>query len=312
MSNYRFWTEEENQKFKNKRHESWGDFAKRELPHRTGVACMKHARKYLGFGPNNYSPRKYTFNENAFKELTPESCYWAGFIATDGNLLDRRRQSGKENGYYILGIELSQDDEDHLEKFVKYMQYTGTITKITRRTPSGKIKTYPSLKIAIGRSRVSDDLYKHFNITKRKTYTLKPPNIKDKFLLLCYIAGAIDGDGSICCRKTKYNYNSSIRLFSGSPDYSEWFNDVIHEFTEGLEVRTTKSTNNKKIYKNGNVHHISLSGQKALALVDAVRQLPIPRLKRKWDKPEMLSFIEDRKDTHPDNFLDLNDLNLII
>jgi len=50
--------------------------------------------------------RKYGLNENSFSKITLESCYWAGFIAADGNIYNK-----------YLSIELNNIDEKHLQKF---------------------------------------------------------------------------------------------------------------------------------------------------------------------------------------------------
>ena len=58
----------------------------------------------------NPTSRKYSFKEDVWKTQTPESCYWAGFIAADGCL----RKSGEN--CYSLKTSLHIQDLDHLKK----------------------------------------------------------------------------------------------------------------------------------------------------------------------------------------------------
>ena len=86
---------------------------------------------------------------------------------------------------------------------------------------------------------------------------------------------------------------------------SKWVKDLLHELSDGKEIMTTKRTNSKHIHTNKDgVRYSAISGQRALALIDNLRKLPLPRLEIKWDKPEILQLIEERRKTHPDKFLD--------
>ena len=54
--------------------------------------------------------RKYSLNDNFFKELNPTSAYWLGFIAADGCLYSKTN---------CLRIGLNKSDDNHLKKFLK-------------------------------------------------------------------------------------------------------------------------------------------------------------------------------------------------
>lgn len=56
--------------------------------------------------------RRYTVDETAFDQVTPQSAYWAGFLMADGYI--RERRIGKGAGF--LRVVLQQRDFRHLEK----------------------------------------------------------------------------------------------------------------------------------------------------------------------------------------------------
>ena len=79
--------------------------------------------KYLntnGVSTNN-SRRKYNCNDNYFDKNTQESFYWAGFIAADGCVMRRGKNSK------ILSISIHTKDIDHLYKFKKAIGFAGPI-----------------------------------------------------------------------------------------------------------------------------------------------------------------------------------------
>ncbi|NYO85812.1 hypothetical protein G4A66_28110, partial [Escherichia coli] len=63
--------------------------------------------------------RTYKRNDSYFSTPNLENCYWAGFIAADGNI----RQNNQ-----TFAIALAKKDRQHLEQFKKNIQYTGPIS----------------------------------------------------------------------------------------------------------------------------------------------------------------------------------------
>jgi hypothetical protein len=122
--------------------------------------------------------------------------YWAGFIAADG---DR----GEEN--YRLGMHLNLKDLRHLEKFKRIINSDNKI-QIKQNTNSCMFR--------ITSNKIVNDLYINFNITHRKSKTLKFPdqlfqyeNAED--LIRSFIRGYIDGDGSFYTDR-RVNRNSYV------------------------------------------------------------------------------------------------------
>lgn len=138
------------------------------------------------------SPRTNKYNIHFFDEYTPESCYWAGFIAADGNIRSDRN---------CVSIHLKITDKKHLEKFAKLIDFTGTIEQDTT-----------SCRISINGEWYVKKLEEKYNIIPQKTLILEPPVQIPKDLLPHYIRGYFDGDGCV----TQTNNYPHISFTSGS------------------------------------------------------------------------------------------------
>jgi hypothetical protein len=110
--------------------------------------------------------RKYFFNESYFSNMTNESIYWAGFIAADGCLYGKQKS---------LSIMLSKRDKDHLFKFKDAVKYTGDILDLTKTCTNGARCELVRLTIN-GCKSYYDDLIRLYNITPKKSLTIRPPD----------------------------------------------------------------------------------------------------------------------------------------
>lgn len=63
---------------------------------------------------NSEAQRKYTRNDFAFYDETPESLYWAGFLLADGNVYKRAQASPL--------VQMNLKDREHLEKFARFIE----------------------------------------------------------------------------------------------------------------------------------------------------------------------------------------------
>ena len=116
-------------------------------------------------------------NDTFFSHNTPESFYWAGFIAADGCILGNNRMS----------LYLASKDKNHVEKLTKALDYDGKICYSRVRNAYG---------VSITSERIVMDLQR-FNIFERKSLTYKFP----EFVIghnFCnhFMRGYFDGDGS--------------------------------------------------------------------------------------------------------------------
>lgn len=118
--------------------------------------------------------------EDAFSYLDELSCYWAGFIAADGNVDHKNR----------VRVMLNYDDSSHLQKLKEFL---GAEHKISSNTD-----TYYRSSLELTSKRICSDLKTNFNIIPNKTDRLVFPHHLSIEGLKSYIRGYFDGDGSIC------------------------------------------------------------------------------------------------------------------
>lgn len=213
------------------------------LPNRSMVAISTQAIR-MGLRKNINGMRKYEVNDNFFENITPCTSYWAGFIAADGSVdVDYNN---------TLSIGLSVKDKDHLDKLRldlvpdKPLCYSKDRTRVTLNVKSNKIL---------------DDLRCIYNITERKSRTLKPPNLSDLSLALAYSAGLYDGDGT-----TRDNGNTMV--FLGTLAILDWIRekyDIVG--CTGL---------------HHGVWYWAISSFYATPKILTIRDMNLPLLNRKW------------------------------
>jgi hypothetical protein len=221
-----------------------------------------------GIDPNcRTAKRKYNLDDNYFKDFVNESCYWAGFIAADGNISKKDRK---------ISISLQTRDRSHLETFKNNINYEGDIKdyqKIKNFNNKGD-KTYYHSTLTFTSQIIIDDLENNYFIIPNKSKILQFPNFTDKNSLDSFIKGYIDGDGTIGLNEQ--NNECSLSLISGSLQFIE---KIAERFSEILEIQKTS------IYSDGaNRHVIRISNKKARTVLAHLLKVETPELKRKWDK----------------------------
>lgn len=219
---------------------------------------------------------KYSKNETYFNIPTIENCYWAGFIAADGCIKDK---NGKKISNPLLEITLKTSDINHLEKFIKTVNYNGKI--YNRKQKYKNHFTYSSQLIICNALKWTQYLKKHWNITPRKSLTIKPPNISNFKQQLAYIIGLIDGDGSINILKN----NSYIQFnLIGTKKLLEWVSKIIYKIENQQKYKTMNchKKSNSNIFTINNSHNRAYNMLKTLK--NFIIQNNIPCLNRKWDK----------------------------
>lgn len=177
---------------------------------------------------NNVELRKRTpenkYNIHFFDNFSKESCYWAGFIAADGNVRSDRNS---------LNIHLAIKDLSHLQKFAKVINFTGNIEQSQK-----------DCRISVSGKWFIESLEKNFNIVPRKTKILEfPQQIPEEFLP-DYIRGYFDGDGCI----SQVNDYLHISFTSGSTTF---LNEIINYFfNKGILINNENGK--PKIYESSN------------------------------------------------------------
>ncbi len=181
---------------------------------------------------NRPDGRVYTINENYFKKIdTEDKAYWLGFIGGDGNINQRRRTV----------ITLKYSDRNHLQKFLDCLKSNYRIRNFKKKNG----KKYST--ISISSKKIYNDLLK-YNITERKSLTLKPYyKIKEK-MKRHYLRGFIDSDGCLSIHKNKWRIN-----LVGSFHVVNFFEEFVKKHIN------TKATTRK----HKNIFSFSLSGNHA-------------------------------------------------
>ena len=217
--------------------------------------------------------RTYSCNDFSFSELTSEGAYWLGFIAADGCIVEGKKQNR-------LSIGLATKDFEHLNIFKNDINFDGSIRNTyVKNTYKNEEKKFEMSILNITSQKISDDLYKNFNITPRKSLTLLPPNLSDTNLIDAFICGYIDGDGSV------YLYKDNVRnvqdtlviTMLGTYEVICW---IKERFTQiiGKELGTIKKHHNSE--KNTYSYRITNMG--AREIFKHFYNLNVPKLKRKW------------------------------
>lgn len=216
------------------------------LPNRT-IYQIRNKANYEKLCSNN-NLRKYSINKEYFKYINEENCYWAGFIAADGNISKDMRK---------LSIKLSIKDKELLENFIKDTEYTN------------EIKYYGKyVSTTINCVEICEDLSNNFNITPVKSNTLIPPNLSDVSHIKSYIRGLIDGDGSIL--------KQSIILY-GTKNLLEW---VKYYFDKWIPKSNYKLATVRN--KNRHLYVYKISGKRAEFIINNFKVVNCYNLKRKW------------------------------
>lgn len=285
--NYKYWSSQEELKLESlikDGHMSYEEVGK--IMCRTSQSCQGHA-SFLGL-KNKYIHKQYSKDENFWSVPNLINCYWAGFGSADASI-----SQGND-----FRLEIQQTDRPHIVQFLKDCKYTGTIKDKTRIK---KGKEYSTSRISISSCKQwLEDLKNNFNLIRNKTKCLAPPNLTDFNLKLCYVIGYTDGDGTICLVNRGGKQEITIRWCSCSLSIINW----MKETTDLMELYSERKTTSKtQTSKNGKYHAYAIAGRKAIDFVERLRLFSVPKLARKWENPEILKYIEEKKLTNPELFL---------
>lgn len=200
-----------------------------------------------------------------FETNSEKSCYWAGFIAADGNV-------SKCNGSSKIRIELSNKDYLHLENFKKCLNLNQSVKNRTRIT---KDKKHNYSYIQFCSSKIMKDLKDNFNIVEKKSLVLEPPSLIDEFFIKDFIRGYFDGDGTV------YVSNKKISVqFLGTKSFLEWIKKNIKE--------NCKNTLNPSVLKKSgsNIFCLQFSGKQVRDILCWLynNSSKDARLERKYEK----------------------------
>lgn len=242
-------------------------------------------------------PKTATYNLDYWKDLHLINCYLAGHIAADGCLMN-----GKQGNR--LSVFAAIKDESMIDCYIKELNYKGK-KEIRENTGFGsKSGVYKYCKITFCSFDKNASYLKHyFNLEPRKTERLGPTNISNTYLNMAYLIGLLDGDGSIYSHKDETYKTISIFLGSCSKSIIEWMRDLLFQnFPPSNYSNQTPS--NLSFHKNNNIWSFGIAGLRAAVIINYLRQFPVPKLARKWENPEVLAYIEEKKKLRPELFIE--------
>ena len=220
--------------------------------------CSNKAR------PKESYKHKYFRNESFFsrENLSPLSCYWAGFIAADGCINTGRAST-------TLSIKISNRDYHLLEQFLKDTESTNPILNCTNQNQS---------RLMLVSSPWVSDLAEVFNIKSRKSCTYTFPDLNNEDLIKAFIVGYIDGNGSICFIGTKKYLKLSL---SGTSELLNWIKSYFDKWV--APTRAKKSIQHD-IGGTINICEYAIYGERALTLINILKASYGSKMTRKWEK----------------------------
>lgn len=268
------WTKNEENFLKN----NYLTISIKELAKQLNRTISSVENKCFSLGLNGKDKRKFSVNNNFFSNINLLNCYWAGFIAADGNIREKVNN---------ICIGLSYKDNQHLHIFAKDCEYTGTVKireykniKIGNYLPKDVIKTC-HIEIC-GNKKWVEDLKENFNITPRKSLILMPPlnlNIEQS---LAFIKGIIDGDGTI-----RLDKNNRLELsIVGTKEILDWISDIFKLVSPIKYKKHNSKVRHRSDRTQKNHYTFKITGIRAWIICNKILQLNIPGLDRKWNNVE--------------------------
>lgn len=193
--------------------------AKYSINRKTVAAALK--RNNIQARTNKINSRKYIHDFDYFEIIdTEEKAYWLGFIYADGYISIHKNKGYTE---YKLGIAISTEDINHLEKF---KQCINASNPISIYTTSG-YSTSEYCRILLTSEKTVKDLINK-GVLEHKSNILKFPTKEQvpDHLLHHFIRGYFDGDGCITSY-TCSGYERYKTSFIGTFDFLNSINNII-------------------------------------------------------------------------------------
>lgn len=202
--------------------------------------------------------RKYKIlNECIFGSYSLNNCYWAGFIAADGNVFNNR-----------VDIQINNKDISILYALKDFLECNHRIYYCKQMC-----------RIAITSDIIVQDLKNKFNICENKTYKCSTP-LLDGENALAFIVGLFDGDGHCSFYKNSHSNNKHLRWqITGNLLMLEWVRDILNKLVFNSKLGCG--------YINYNLSNLwgdlIYSHKAANEIYNKLKSIQLDfRLKRKW------------------------------
>lgn len=237
------------------------------------------------------------FHDNNYWEIPNLlNSFMAGRIAGDGCIYIDKHGTNKFN--YKVAVK----DECIIDHFIQELKFTGPKTYSHSKSPhSENISHFVNIQIG-NFDKNAAALKKWYNICPNKTKRLGPTNLQDEKLNFAYLIGLIDSDGSIEYKKSPRNGKPSIAISfnSSSCDIIKWVKSLIDSKIPIFLKNRIAQVNH---HKQDNYYRFYLYGKRAVILFDYLSKFHVPKLERKWGKPEILKYVEEIKVANPEIFI---------
>lgn len=167
---------------------------------------------------------KYTYNIDFFEKIdTEEKAYWYGFILADGYVAENDKARSRE-----LSIQLAVRDIEHLKKFNKSIGGNVEVSIFTKKGESLVKKDHKMCAIRLYSKKIVKDIEKYGCVPNKTYKDLHIPDI-DENLIIHFIRGFFDGDGSICLDKSRKKEKDWVRC-----DFTNASLTLLNEIREYL------------------------------------------------------------------------------
>jgi hypothetical protein len=229
------WTEEEIELLKYHWQYSDMETLLNALPGRTYDQMMNKAQLLK---VKSQIKRKRQGSLDFLDNLTPQSAYWWGFIMADGHL--------SPGG--VLCFCLSGKDQDYLKVLAEHLK-----CKTTLRIKSGGFSKENSefIDLRIQDKKFQEKWYSILEYINPKTYN--PPKLDvfyKKDLLIYFLIGLIDGDGSIWISNQTETCHGSISLrIEVHPNWHDRFVELFSKIDEFYNIKFNIRMSNKGYVK---------------------------------------------------------------
>lgn len=202
------------------------------LPKRTWKSISRKAER-MGLKRMKYFLSLRPKNHHFFKNWSEEMAYILGFITADGYI-------GKNNKSYKLSFSIHEKDKDILKKIRRIL------------APKNKYSYYKKEKMyhfSFASTEMYNDLIK-LGITTKKTFTVKPPEIPNRFIRH-YLRGYFDGDGCISIFERKdSNKKMPGTGIIGNLKMIEYIRSIFNKLTNSkLNINKIYSKHGKELGK---------------------------------------------------------------
>lgn len=184
--------------------------------------------------------RKYSCDDNYFKQQNHNMAYILGLLASDGSI------SKKEN---LISIVLKSEDSELLKKIAIETKVSRPLDNFFGNNTQNYYTSFRNW------SKTWKDDLQHYGIVPQKTFTLTPPDLLLPEYRIDYIRGYFDGDGSI------YSVESQNRVFfevtGASKPLIDW---IRNELLNNYHILLNKES--KEIKDNGTIMYKIKIGSK--------------------------------------------------